>query len=70
MSAVIDNATVVHVHLGGFAGTNINVAQCAKNSGHATAPCIAAFIGIHITSTASVYAEGTWGTCIKPMRAD
>ncbi|KAG8930571.1 hypothetical protein FRC02_004034 [Tulasnella sp. 418] len=50
----------VHIRLGGFVGTDMMSAQCAKLTGHDIAPCMAAFIGLHITKTASVYAEGTW----------
>ncbi|KAG8930575.1 hypothetical protein FRC02_004038 [Tulasnella sp. 418] len=50
----------VHIRLGGFAGTNMLSAQCAKLSNKPKGPCTAAFLGLHIAKTASVYAEGTW----------
>ncbi|KAG8878499.1 hypothetical protein FRB98_006108 [Tulasnella sp. 332] len=57
----------VHIRLGGFTGSNLQLGNCAKLSGHAINPCIAAFIGLHITSQASAssvpasaYLEGTW----------
>lgn len=51
----------VHVRLGGWLGSGIQVGNCRAQTTHAsTAACTAAFIGLHITSQASVYAEGTW----------
>ncbi|KAG9032270.1 hypothetical protein FRB95_001666 [Tulasnella sp. JGI-2019a] len=50
----------IHVRLGGFTGSGMQVSNCAKLSGHATAPCTAAFMGLHITSQATAYLEGTW----------
>lgn len=55
----------VHVRLGGFAGSNIEVNNCAKQSGHAVNPCIAAFIGLHITSTVSIL-HSPCNACIDP----
>ena len=42
----------VHLRLGGFAGSGMQVSNCAKLSAHAILPCTAAFIGLHITSKA------------------
>ncbi|KAG8714106.1 hypothetical protein FRC08_012359 [Ceratobasidium sp. 394] len=51
----------VHVRLGGFKGTNIDVNNCRARTTHASVPaCSAAFLGIEITSTASAYMENTW----------
>ncbi|KAG8891527.1 hypothetical protein FRB99_003536 [Tulasnella sp. 403] len=50
----------VHIRLGGFAGSGIQVDNCAKHADHAIAPCTAAFLGLHITSQATAYLEGTW----------
>ncbi|KAG8886521.1 hypothetical protein FRB97_003032 [Tulasnella sp. 331] len=50
----------VHIRLGGFAGSGIQTANCKALSGHATPACVAAFIGLHITSKATAYLEGTW----------
>ncbi|KAG8880657.1 hypothetical protein FRB97_000611 [Tulasnella sp. 331] len=50
----------IHVRLGGFTGSGMQVSNCAKLTGHAVAPCTAAFIGLHITASATAYLEGTW----------
>ncbi|KAG8886520.1 hypothetical protein FRB97_003031 [Tulasnella sp. 331] len=50
----------VHIRLGGFVGSGIQTANCKALSGHATHPCEAAFIGLHITRKATAYLEGTW----------
>ncbi|KAG9030245.1 hypothetical protein FRB95_004181 [Tulasnella sp. JGI-2019a] len=50
----------IHIRLGGFKGSGMQVSNCAKLTGHATAPCTAAFIGLHITTQATAYLEGTW----------
>ncbi|KAG9124261.1 hypothetical protein FRC07_012219 [Ceratobasidium sp. 392] len=51
----------VHIRFGGAKGTNIDVNNCRAKTTHAsTAACTAAFLGLQITSTASIYAEGTW----------
>ncbi|KAG6330106.1 hypothetical protein ID866_8982, partial [Astraeus odoratus] len=47
-----------HIRLGGAAGTNMQYAQCP--SGSVESNCQAAFLGMHITSGASAYLEGTW----------
>ncbi|KAG8724705.1 hypothetical protein FRC09_015401 [Ceratobasidium sp. 395] len=51
----------VHIRFGGAKGTNIDVSNCKARTTHAsTAACTAAFLGLHITKQASLYAEGTW----------
>jgi glucan 1,3-beta-glucosidase len=50
----------VHIRLGGFAGSGMQTGNCLKQSGHAIAPCTAAHTGLHITSQATGYFEGTW----------
>ncbi|RKU44074.1 hypothetical protein DL546_006880 [Coniochaeta pulveracea] len=57
----------VHTRIGGFAGSNLQVAQCVKTpetdagtAGVNTA-CIAAFMSMHITASAQgVYMENVW----------
>ncbi len=57
----------VHVRVGGFAGSNLQLAQCAKNpdtvvtAANIQTECIAAFMSVHITpSAASLYMENCW----------
>jgi glucan 1,3-beta-glucosidase len=53
----------VHTRIGGFTGSNLQVAQCVKNPGStAINPnCIAAYMSMHITSSASgLYLENNW----------
>ena len=50
----------VHVRLGGFKGTELDVSTCLAGSSHSTAGCTAAFLGVHITSRASAYLENAW----------
>ncbi|KAG9023218.1 hypothetical protein FS837_005907 [Tulasnella sp. UAMH 9824] len=50
----------VHIRLGGFAGSGMQTDNCLKQTGHAVAPCTAAHTGLHITSQATGYFEGTW----------
>ena len=53
----------VHTRVGGFAGSNLQVAQCLKQPGDSTVhpQCIAAFMSIHITQSASgFYGENNW----------
>ncbi|KAG8900468.1 hypothetical protein FRC00_012760 [Tulasnella sp. 408] len=50
----------VHIRLGGFAGSGMQTGNCLKQTGHAVAPCTAAHTGLHITSQATGYFEGTW----------
>ena len=53
----------VHTRVGGFAGSNLQVAQCVKQPGDATIhdQCIAAFMSLHITKSASgFYGENNW----------
>ncbi|KZV69962.1 glycoside hydrolase family 55 protein [Peniophora sp. CONT] len=45
--------------IGGAAGTNMQTSQCpTSNSGSAS--CQGAFLGLHLTSSASAYLEGVW----------
>ncbi|KAI9708251.1 MAG: hypothetical protein M1820_004205 [Bogoriella megaspora] len=50
----------VHTRIGGFTGTNLQVAQCPTSA--APGPnCLAAFMAMHITASASnVYLENNW----------
>ena len=54
----------VHIRLGGFAGSELQVPQCIKNPsepGVVKLACIAAYMSMHITKTASnVYLENDW----------
>ncbi|KAG8957022.1 hypothetical protein FRC00_004571 [Tulasnella sp. 408] len=50
----------VHIRVGGFAGSDMTASNCLKFSGHDTKPCMGAFLGLHITSKATAYLEGTW----------
>ncbi|KAK6594091.1 glucan -beta-glucosidase [Botrytis cinerea] len=53
----------VHTRIGGFTGSNLQVAQCEKNPATATVNtnCIAAYMGMHITAGASgLYMENSW----------
>ena len=54
----------VHVRIGGFAGSNLQVAQCLKTPSVATSPnpaCIAAYMSFHITRSAgNLYVDGSW----------
>ena len=57
----------VHTRIGGFAGSNLQVAQCPITPTVSTPPapvnsnCIAAYMSVHITQSASnVYFENNW----------
>lgn len=53
----------VHTRVGGFVGSNQQVAQCGKQPGNNNPPsqCIAAFMSMHITPGASgLYMENVW----------
>lgn len=50
----------VHVRLGGFKGTNMDVSNCQAGTSHSTTACTAAFAGLQITSTATGYFENAW----------
>ena len=50
----------VHTRIGGFAGSNLQVAQC-PTSASPSAGCTAAYMAVHITSSASnLYLENNW----------
>ena len=57
----------VHVRVGGFAGSDLQLAQCAKTpdtpitAANLPAQCVAAFLSMHITPSASaLYMENCW----------
>jgi glucan 1,3-beta-glucosidase len=53
----------VHTRIGGFAGSNLQVAQCRKTPGNSAvnANCIAAYMSMHITKSATnLYMENNW----------
>lgn len=53
----------VHTRIGGSTGSNLQVAQCVKNPGSTAvnANCIAAYMSMHITTSASgLYMENNW----------
>lgn len=54
----------VHIRVGGFAGSQLQVGQCPKTPGEqgiVYASCIAAYLGMHITKYASeLYLENNW----------
>jgi len=53
----------VHTRVGGFRGSNLQVAQCVKQPGSSAvnSNCIAAYMSMHITKSASgLYMENTW----------
>jgi glucan 1,3-beta-glucosidase len=48
-----------HVRLGGAAGTSLTDAECLKLTDTGS-NCFAAFLGFHLTPSASAYLEGLW----------
>ncbi|KAG8717573.1 hypothetical protein FRC09_014054 [Ceratobasidium sp. 395] len=51
----------VHIRLGGFTGSDIQVDNClATNRDHSVKDCTAAFLAMHLTKNAAVYMEGGW----------
>jgi len=57
----------VHVRIGGFTGTQQQVAQCVKTPGDATVRpgCIVAFMAMHVTRGATgLYMENVWLWCV------
>ncbi|KAL1841729.1 hypothetical protein VTJ49DRAFT_6643 [Mycothermus thermophilus] len=54
----------VHIRIGGFTGSNLQLAQCLKppsQPSYVNPSCIAAHTGMHITPTArNVYMENNW----------
>ncbi|KAI1881109.1 hypothetical protein JX265_001349 [Neoarthrinium moseri] len=53
----------VHTRIGGFTGSQLQVAQCLKNAGSSAvnSGCIAAYMSMHVTAQASnLYMENTW----------
>ncbi|KIL63761.1 glycoside hydrolase family 55 protein [Amanita muscaria Koide BX008] len=49
-----------HIILGGMAGTNMQTSQCPSSGSGGISPCMAAFLGLHLTSASTAYLEGTW----------
>jgi glucan 1,3-beta-glucosidase len=51
----------VHTRIGGFTGSNLQVAQCATSAAQPNTNCIAAFQSMHITPVAGgLYMENVW----------
>lgn len=53
----------VHTRVGGFQGSNLSAAQCAKQPGNSNVrpECVAAFMSMHVTTGASgLYMENCW----------
>lgn len=54
----------VHARIGGFAGSNLQSSHCARPADNGTdvdtAGCTAAFLLLHVTEQASLYAENCW----------
>ena len=53
----------VHVRIGGFAGTELQSDKCAKTPNQTTTVntgCEGAFLMLHVTKQASLYAENAW----------
>lgn len=53
----------VHTRIGGFTGSDLQVAQCAKDPSSSTvnSNCIGAFMSMHITSASTgLYIENSW----------
>ncbi|KAI9711971.1 MAG: hypothetical protein M1820_001679 [Bogoriella megaspora] len=57
----------VHTRIGGFAGSNLQLSQCPTtpttptSSANVSSSCIAAFMGMHVTKSASgLYMENVW----------
>jgi glucan 1,3-beta-glucosidase len=54
----------VHWRIGGYNGTQLQSNTCLKNpkvAAPSNPKCWAAFLLVHITASASVYMENTWG---------
>ncbi|KAJ7168214.1 exo-beta-1,3-glucanase [Mycena crocata] len=49
-----------HIRLGGAAGTNLQASNCPSSGSGGTTNCLAAFAGLHLTSSSTAYLEGTW----------
>ena len=53
----------VHTRIGGFTGSDLQIAQCAKNPGSTAVntACIGAYMSMHVTPSASgLYMENVW----------
>ena len=59
-----------HFRIGGALGTDLQAADCP--TGSSSDACIAASLGLHVTSGASGYFENMWvwtaGMCILPLK--
>ncbi|KAJ7074278.1 exo-beta-1,3-glucanase [Mycena amicta] len=49
-----------HIRLGGSQGTNLQAANCPSSGSGGTTNCLAAYAGLHLTTSSSAYLEGTW----------
>lgn len=49
-----------HVRVGGFKGSNIQVANCGNTTSHPTSACTGAYLSLHLTSGSSAYLENVW----------
>ena len=50
----------VHIRLGGFVGSGIQVDNCLTTIDHEIDECSVAYLAMHLTEKAAVYAEGGW----------
>lgn len=51
----------VHTRIGGFAGSNLQKAQCPTSGSQPNSACIAAYTSLHVTSSGSgLYLENNW----------
>lgn len=51
----------VHVRIGGFAGSNLQLQQCPKGGNTVNRACIGAYMLMHVTASASnLYMENVW----------
>ncbi|KAF7322584.1 hypothetical protein HMN09_00036900 [Mycena chlorophos] len=49
-----------YIRIGGSAGTNLQASNCPSSGSGGTTNCMAAYAGLHLTSSSSAYLEGTW----------
>ncbi|KAJ7929215.1 exo-beta-1,3-glucanase [Mycena leptocephala] len=49
-----------HIRLGGAAGTNLQASNCPSSGSGGTTNCMAAYMGLHLTTSSTAYLEGTW----------
>ncbi|KAJ7197151.1 exo-beta-1,3-glucanase, partial [Mycena pura] len=48
-----------HIRIGG-GGTNLQATNCPSSGSGGTTNCLAAYAGLHLTTSSSAYLEGTW----------